>query len=140
MSQKKENDHKLPEDSEMEDHCQDIEDKVLDAENTPTDVNVSIDENIPTEGMPKDQSKSTELADKELVQNITLLQYYTAGIVFLKQIEMAVPHLINLLASNTKGEVVEAMHFFVVAYGFEMECAMVDCIYLIQAWGEIYGS
>lgn len=124
----------------MNDHNQDIDDEILDAENSPSDVNVSIDEHVPTEGMQKDQSKSTELADKELVQNITLLQYYTAGIVFLKQIEMSVPHLINLLASNTKGEVVEAMHFFVVAYRFEMECAMVDCIYLIQAWGKIYGT
>ena len=64
-------------------------------------------------------------SDKELVQNLTLLQYYTAGIVFIKQIESSVPHLITLLASNTKGEVVEAMHFFVVAFRFEMECAMV---------------
>ena len=70
---------------------------------------------------PQDPGKS----DKELVQYITLLQYYTAGIVFIKQIENAVPHLITLLASNTKGEVVETMHFFVIAYRFEMECAMV---------------
>ena len=84
-----------------------------------------------------DESEESELAlqmpvakeagklDSLIVQNIALLQYYTAGIVFIKQIEGAVPHLITLLASNTKGEVVEAMHFFVMAYRFEMECAMV---------------
>jgi condensin complex subunit 1 len=107
----------------MADHDQgNIKDKVLDDENAPEEA---------TEEGPRAQNKSTKLADKELVQNITLLQYYTAGIVFIKQIEMAIPHLINLLASNTKGEVVEAMHFFAVAYRFEMECAMVDFIQLI---------
>lgn len=88
----------------------------------------------------KKPNEITGLTDKELVKNITLLQYYTAGIVFIKQIELSVPHLINLLASNTKGEVVEAMHFFVVAYRFEMECAMVLIKSLKKDWSKIYGA
>lgn len=85
-----------------------------------------IEQRLDNDHLIKEQALSDpSKSDKELVQNLTLLQYYTAGIVFIRQVESAVPHLITLLASNTKGEVVEAMHFFVVSFRFEMECAMV---------------
>ena len=64
--------------------------------------------------------------DAELGNLRGLLRYYTDGLQFINLIESAVPHLIALLASNAKGEVVEAMHFFVMAHRYEMECAQVS--------------
>jgi condensin complex subunit 1 len=68
------------------------------------------------EGMP---------TEAELRNLRGLLRYYSDGISFIKQFESAVPLLVNLLASNIKGEVVEAMRFFVMAYRYEIESAQV---------------
>jgi condensin complex subunit 1 len=76
---------------------------------------------LPGDGMP---------SEEELRNLRGLLRYYTDGIVFIKQFESAVPLLVNLLASSVKGEVVEAMRFFVMAYRYEMECAQVNVIFL----------
>ena len=72
---------------------------------------------------------SSFIVDPQLKEELKTLQaflkYYTDGITFIKQIESIVPHMISLLSSNSKGEVVEAMKFFVMAHRFEMESAEV---------------
>ena len=64
-------------------------------------------------------------SESELKYLQGLLKYYTDGIKFIKQIESAVPLLCELLGSNSKAEVVEAIQFFMVAHRFDMECSKV---------------
>ena len=58
---------------------------------------------------------------EELMSLKRFLQYYTNGIKFFKQIKNCIPTLCELMASNTKTEVIECMKFFVVASKFDME-------------------
>lgn len=79
-------------------------------------------------------SSATTVAagEQELRTLRTLLKYYKDGIRFIRQIEAVVPTMCELLASNAKGEVIEAMNFFVVAYKYRMECATVRWIQLFD--------
>jgi condensin complex subunit 1 len=60
------------------------------------------------------------------------LKYYSDGIRFCKQIKNAVPTLCELMTSNTKTEVVEAMKFFVTAYKLDIEGAKVSRTYPVK--------
>jgi condensin complex subunit 1 len=84
------------------------------------------EESKPAAGLPIHDPQLEE----ELKTLRAFLKYYTDGITFIKQIESIVPHMIALLSSNTKGEVVEAMKFFVMAHRFEMECAEVGYFHI----------
>ncbi|KAJ3189764.1 Condensin complex subunit [Gaertneriomyces sp. JEL0708] len=64
-------------------------------------------------------------SEQELRNLRGLLKYYKDGIKFIRQIEAVVPTMCELLASNAKGEVIEAMNFLVVAHKFQMECAAI---------------
>ena len=61
-----------------------------------------------------------------------LLKYYTDGIKFIKQIEGSIPLLCELLGSNSKAEVVEAIQFFMVAHRFDMECSRVGVFKMVH--------
>ncbi|KAI8917711.1 non-SMC mitotic condensation complex subunit 1-domain-containing protein [Powellomyces hirtus] len=61
--------------------------------------------------------------EQELRSLRGLLKYYKDGIKFIRQIETVVPVMCQLLASNAKGEVIEAMNFFVSGHQYQMECA-----------------
>ncbi|KAJ3103470.1 Condensin complex subunit [Phlyctochytrium planicorne] len=65
----------------------------------------------------------TEDQARELANLRSFLKYYSDGITFFKQLNSASSTLCELLASNVKAEVIEVMRFFVVAYGYGMECS-----------------
>ncbi|KAJ3146459.1 Condensin complex subunit [Geranomyces michiganensis] len=70
-----------------------------------------------------------------------LLKYYKDGIKFAKQIENVVPVMCQLLASNAKGEVIEAMNFFVTGYQFQMECATIGIRQMVhKVWDKDAGE
>ena len=120
-----------PNDTEMETEASEVvsekDDKEMTEAQSSQDTAVAVEDDcaislsqepmvLPGDGMP---------SEEELRNLRGLLRYYTDGIAFIKQFESAVPLLVNLLASSVKGEVVEAMRFFVMAYRYEMECAQV---------------
>ncbi|KAI9102612.1 non-SMC mitotic condensation complex subunit 1-domain-containing protein [Phlyctochytrium arcticum] len=67
----------------------------------------------------------TPPGEQELRNLRNLLKYYKDAIRFVKQIENLIPTMCELLASNAKGEVIEAMNFFMVAHRYQMECAAI---------------
>ncbi|KAI8587881.1 non-SMC mitotic condensation complex subunit 1-domain-containing protein [Geranomyces variabilis] len=70
-----------------------------------------------------------------------LLKYYKDGIKFVKQIETVVPVMCQLLASNAKGEVIEAMNFFVTGYQFQMESATIGIRQMVhKVWDKDAGE
>ncbi|KNC98205.1 condensin subunit YCS4 [Spizellomyces punctatus DAOM BR117] len=93
------------------------------------DVDRSQKEDVPGDGANDEPSveetaSSTLIPGEQELRNLRgLLKYYRDGIRFIRQIEAVVPTMCELLASNTKGEVIEAMNFFVTAHRYEMECA-----------------
>ncbi|KAJ3406921.1 Condensin complex subunit [Chytriomyces hyalinus] len=60
---------------------------------------------------------------QELISLRRFLKYYSDGIRFLRQIKTAMPIICELLASNTKTEVIECMRFLSVAFRYEMDLA-----------------
>ncbi|KAJ3196388.1 Condensin complex subunit [Irineochytrium annulatum] len=72
--------------------------------------------------------KEAGLQQQEYVRLTRFHKYYSDGLRFLLQIENACPILCELMASNTKTEVIEAMKFFVCAHSFGMECSKTDLL------------
>ncbi|KAI9354061.1 non-SMC mitotic condensation complex subunit 1-domain-containing protein [Zopfochytrium polystomum] len=71
-------------------------------------------------------------ARKELGALRRFLQYYTDGIAFLSIVKRAVPTLCELIASNTKTEVVECMKFFVAAFKLDVEGAKEGILIMVH--------
>jgi hypothetical protein len=74
---------------------------------------------------PEEPESSQQYSIAELQNLRRFMKYYSDGIKFLKQILDAIPLLCDLMASNTKTEVIECMRFFVVAYHFDIVGAKV---------------
>ncbi|KAI8826762.1 non-SMC mitotic condensation complex subunit 1-domain-containing protein [Fimicolochytrium jonesii] len=85
---------------------------------------------------------ATLVAGEEELRTLRgFMKYYKDGIRFVKQIEDLVPTMCQLLASNVKGEVVEAMNFFVVAHQYQMECANVGVRQMVhKVWDKDAGE
>ncbi|KAJ3010187.1 Condensin complex subunit [Thoreauomyces humboldtii] len=85
---------------------------------------------------------ATNPAGEQELRNLRgLIKYYKDGIRFVKQIEAATPVMCQLLASNAKGEVIEAMNFFVTAYQYQMECATIGVRQMVhKVWDKDAGE
>ena len=74
--------------------------------------------------------------DVELRSTTALMRYYNDAVKFCMMLKSAGPTLNELLSSNVKGEVVEVMNLFVVAFNRGMEFAEVLssplCFYSFQ--------
>lgn len=80
---------------------------------------------------PRKSSMAIEIAFARLDQDkLTKLRltkrYYSDALTFMTELEKAVPQVEKLLASKVKGEVLEAMEFFKVAYEYKIESAEVS--------------
>lgn len=64
--------------------------------------------------------------DAELKGIRNLMRYYADGVKFCTLVKTTVPIMCEILASNKKLEIVEAMNYFVILHMYGMDCALVN--------------
>lgn len=77
-----------------------------------------------------DQSQLLASVDQDTLTRLRLTKkYYEDAIIFIQQLDRASKIVNQLVTSTTKGEVLEAMDFFKVAYEYKLESAEVSSFF-----------